>query len=88
MSAIDRELLVMRGFAASRGDDDAIGEAQRDVEAMRAKIAKLITERDQLRAALVRVVESTIPIPEDIEGYLMPLSDAIYGARLILEATK
>lgn len=59
MSAIDRELLVMRGFAASRGDDDAVDEAQRDVELMRvqiaaleAKVATLARERDDRADAL------------------------------------
>lgn len=41
MSALDRELKVLRGFCSCRGDDAAVDEAEAELKALRAKCADL-----------------------------------------------
>ena len=50
MSALDRELLVMRGFCSSTHDESCVDEAQ-------AELAELRQQRDEMLAALESVIE-------------------------------
>lgn len=88
----------MRGFAASRGDDDAIDEAQRDVELMRVQIAALEAKVGALRTALeavlplvrrgIQVVDFWNSDPDKSRISAHPFTREADAARKALEATK
>ncbi len=48
MSAIDRELAVMRGLASCRGDEERIDEAAAEVERLRADLETVTRQRDAI----------------------------------------
>lgn len=53
-----------------------------------AKIGSLIAAAPRMRDALRKIDEACAVIPEGIEGYLRPLSDALVEVRSLLQETK
>ena len=64
-----------------RGEDLHVGTA-------RIKYVPKEQHTTQLVAALERIIEASEEIPEDLEGYLEPLNEAIASAKVILNLTK
>lgn len=52
MFAIERELAVARGLTSCRGDDDALDEAERELDALRTANVKLAGAINLIREAL------------------------------------
>lgn len=52
MSALDREIQVMRGFASCRGDEDRINEADEELSSLRAEFAACRGREARMRALI------------------------------------